>query len=60
MVYEFKCNYCGNEFEMNQSIKDYTGEYKCEKCGNLATKDYSKIKPINYERNTNGFFGTNK
>jgi putative FmdB family regulatory protein len=33
-VYEFRCNACGKEFQIVESIKDYDPKkVKCTKCG---------------------------
>lgn len=33
-VYEFRCNACGKEFQILESIKDYDPKkVKCTKCG---------------------------
>ena len=46
MKYTFKCPKCNNEFEVNQSLQDYTGKYLCPICGMESHRTY-KVN-INY------------
>ena len=46
MKYSFKCPKCNNEFEVNQSLQDYTGKYSCPSCGAESHRTY-KVN-INY------------
>lgn len=46
MKYTFKCSKCNNEFEVNQSLQDYTGKYLCPICGAESHRTY-KVN-INY------------
>lgn len=46
MKYTFKCPKCNNEFEVNQSLQDYTGKYPCPLCGTESHRTY-KVN-INY------------
>ena len=46
MKYTFKCPKCNNEFEINQSLQDYTGKYLCPACGAESHRTY-KVN-INY------------
>ena len=40
MKYTFKCPKCNNEFEVNQSLRDYTGKYLCPECGVESHRTY--------------------
>ena len=46
MKYTFKCPKCNNEFEVNPSLRDYTGKYPCPECGVESFRTY-KVN-INY------------
>ena len=46
MKYTFICPKCNNEFEVNQSLKDYTGKHPCPACGAESHRTY-KVN-INY------------
>lgn len=46
MKYTFKCPKCNNEFEISQSLQDYTGKYPCPACGAESHRTY-KVN-INY------------
>ena len=37
MTYTFECNSCAKVAEVQMSISEYTGEYKCETCGSDDT-----------------------
>ncbi|MFH1383228.1 MAG: zinc ribbon domain-containing protein [Chloroflexota bacterium] len=39
-VYEYKCNACGEKFEIQRSMCDSDKETKCPKCG---SKDCQKV-----------------
>lgn len=40
MKYTFKCPKCNNEFEISQSLQDYTGKYPCPACGAESHRTY--------------------
>ena len=41
MIYDFQCEKCELGFEIVCTVKEYTGKYKCQSCGNLATRIYT-------------------
>ena len=54
-VYQYKCNKCNKEKEIECSVKDYQSSIPCE-CGHMMERDYGKIKPISYGRNCDSDF----
>jgi len=43
----YKCNSCGNIFEVKASIKDKeTKKFKCSKCGSEETKEKFSLKNL--------------
>jgi putative FmdB family regulatory protein len=45
MIYQYKCDECGNDFDVIRSVKDYNIETFC-KCGVKARKVFSISRPI--------------
>lgn len=37
-IYEYKCEACGEDFEMRRSISDSDSKAKCPKCGAEETR----------------------
>ena len=37
-VYEYKCNSCGEKFDVTRSFKDEETEVECPKCGKTDTR----------------------
>lgn len=45
MIYSYKCDSCGSETAIMQSINDPTPKsVKCKECGNKAHRDWSTAK----------------
>lgn len=46
-TYSYICNDCNNQFEIFFSIRDYTENAKCIKCGSSKTnRDYNDLKTL--------------
>ena len=40
-IYDFYCDKCDLEYEIVQSIKEYTGKWSCTACGNETRRIYT-------------------
>lgn len=46
-IYEFKCNECGNKFEMLRSVGDHRKDLQCPKCeSKKVQKIFSVVSSI--------------
>jgi putative FmdB family regulatory protein len=41
MIYQFECDKCQTDHEINKSMKDSGSVEKCPSCGNILTRVYS-------------------
>lgn len=41
MIYQYKCPFCGEEFDVTVPVDQYDPHEKCPKCGKLTSRTFT-------------------
>lgn len=57
--YKYKCNECGQEFDLFTSITNYKSTHECPECGEISPRN-PKDLCTSFSVKCDGFFGKSK